>query len=311
MAVHWQRLEAEAVRDSILSRQRPFAEVRRRARSLPEHSRGSSRKDSSSSNGSHRTRRINCAAHIYTFQRRSVMLPMVEVFDGANMNESCSRRNVTTVAPQAFSLLNGELSNRDGEIPRRPSEGRQSDPKRTSKVERAFWLALGRAPSAEEREDRRIHAVATRNNSEVEVVQPERICLSGVTHAGLAQTLFVPELHRRKGWVALAEPAESRCVAGSFQSTHTQGSAFCSESEIVYFSDDAGGRQPGRYVRSETRAGEIRQHCDGLEQGEEYRSAGPLRQARLILKSPWEFKKYGRCGMDVSALYPNLAGVRR
>jgi hypothetical protein len=28
---------------------------------------------------------------------------------------------------------------------------------------------------------------------------------------------------------------------------------------------------------------------------------------RLILKSPWEFKKYGKCGMDVSSLYPNIA----
>jgi hypothetical protein len=28
---------------------------------------------------------------------------------------------------------------------------------------------------------------------------------------------------------------------------------------------------------------------------------------RLILKSPFEFKKYGQCGMDVSELFPNLA----
>src|SRR5437899_4959205 len=28
---------------------------------------------------------------------------------------------------------------------------------------------------------------------------------------------------------------------------------------------------------------------------------------RLILKSPFEFKKYGQCGMDVSDLFPNLA----
>src|SRR5438309_11242756 len=28
---------------------------------------------------------------------------------------------------------------------------------------------------------------------------------------------------------------------------------------------------------------------------------------RLILKSPFEFKKYGQCGMDVSDLLPNLA----
>jgi hypothetical protein len=29
---------------------------------------------------------------------------------------------------------------------------------------------------------------------------------------------------------------------------------------------------------------------------------------RLILKSPWTFKKYGQCGMDVSELFPHLAG---
>src|SRR5262245_6562205 len=28
---------------------------------------------------------------------------------------------------------------------------------------------------------------------------------------------------------------------------------------------------------------------------------------RLILKSPWTFKKYGQCGMDVSELFPHLA----
>ena len=28
---------------------------------------------------------------------------------------------------------------------------------------------------------------------------------------------------------------------------------------------------------------------------------------RLILGSPWEFKKYGQCGMDVSDLFPHLA----
>ncbi len=86
---------------------------------------------------------------IYTFQRRSVMLPMVEVFDGANMNESCSRRNVTTVAPQAFSLLNGELTNREAKyFAARVVE--EVGPDRAKQVDRAFWLALGRAPSGKE-----------------------------------------------------------------------------------------------------------------------------------------------------------------
>jgi cytochrome c553 len=47
---------------------------------------------------------------IYTFQRRSVMNPMIEVFDGANMSEVCSRRSATVVPTQAFPLLNGDFT---------------------------------------------------------------------------------------------------------------------------------------------------------------------------------------------------------
>ena len=46
---------------------------------------------------------------VYTFQRRSVMNPMIEVFDGANMSEVCSRRSTTVVPTQAFSLLNSDF----------------------------------------------------------------------------------------------------------------------------------------------------------------------------------------------------------
>ena len=102
--VHWQRLEAEVVRDSILS-------VSGRLQksdggpgvflNIPEDvAEGFEFFKWFPSDEKDQLRRT-----IYTFQRRSVMLPMVEVFDGANMNESCSRRNVTTVAPQAFSLI--------------------------------------------------------------------------------------------------------------------------------------------------------------------------------------------------------------
>ena len=50
---------------------------------------------------------------IYTFQRRSVMNPLVEVFDGANMSEVCSRRSSTVVPNQAFSLMNSEFMNNE------------------------------------------------------------------------------------------------------------------------------------------------------------------------------------------------------
>jgi hypothetical protein len=147
--VRWQRLEAEVVRDSILS-------VSGRLQksdggpgvflNIPEDvAEGFEFFKWFPSDEKDQLRRT-----IYTFQRRSVMLPMVEVFDGANMNESCSRRNVTTVAPQAFSLLNGELTNREAKyFAARVIE--EVGPGKPKQVERAFWLALGREPSAQEK----------------------------------------------------------------------------------------------------------------------------------------------------------------
>src|ERR1051325_3902810 len=38
------------------------------------------------------------------------MNPMIEVFDGANMSEVCSRRSATVVPTQAFSLLNSDFT---------------------------------------------------------------------------------------------------------------------------------------------------------------------------------------------------------
>lgn len=88
---------------------------------------------------------------VYTFQRRSVVQPFMETFDVANMSASCSRRNTTTVAPQALTLLNGELVN--GEAPhfaRRVIGEAGGD--RPAQVDRAFWVALGRMPSPHERD---------------------------------------------------------------------------------------------------------------------------------------------------------------
>ncbi len=91
---------------------------------------------------------------IYAFQRRSLVMPMMEVFDAANMSESCSRRNVTTVAPQAFALLNSEFVNREA----RYFGGRVKElagPDRDRQIDRAFRLTLARPPSASELEKAR------------------------------------------------------------------------------------------------------------------------------------------------------------
>ncbi len=87
---------------------------------------------------------------VYTFQRRSVVNPMLEVFDVANMNVSCSRRNLTTVTPQALTLMNGELVHRES----RHLAGRvlrEAGPQPDQQIDRAFLLALGRPPSESEK----------------------------------------------------------------------------------------------------------------------------------------------------------------
>jgi hypothetical protein len=91
---------------------------------------------------------------IYAFQRRSVMMPMMEVFDGANMSESCSRRSVTTVAPQAFTLLNGQLTTTEAShFATRLIE--LAGPDRDRQIEKAFTLALARKPEPAEVEKAR------------------------------------------------------------------------------------------------------------------------------------------------------------
>jgi hypothetical protein len=88
---------------------------------------------------------------IYTFQRRSVMNPMIEVFDGANMSEVCSRRSATVVPTQAFSLMNGEFMNTEAKrFADRVIES--VGPDRKKQVDLAFQLAIGRLPSAQERD---------------------------------------------------------------------------------------------------------------------------------------------------------------
>src|SRR5204862_6406171 len=55
------------------------------------------------------TEEENCRRAIYVFQRRSLTFPLVDVFDGAAMSQSCPVRAETTVASQALALLNGEF----------------------------------------------------------------------------------------------------------------------------------------------------------------------------------------------------------
>ena len=146
--MNWQRLDSEALRDSILhlsGRLNPapggpgiFFEV------PDDVARGFEFFKWFPSTEEERRRRS-----IYHFQRRSVLPPMAEAFDAPNLSASCSRRQATIVAPQALTLLNGELT-RTGAAhlaARLAKEGSTGEERLT----RGFQLVLGRGPTETER----------------------------------------------------------------------------------------------------------------------------------------------------------------
>jgi hypothetical protein len=150
--VPYRRLAAEAVRDSILAVSGQldrrlygptmYPEVPRAA--LEGHSDPDKVwKASSEREAARRT--------VYAHVKRSLLVPLVEVLDGCDTTRSTARRNVTTVAPQALTLYNGEFVNRQA----RHLAGRlarEAGPDPGAQVDLAYRLALCRPPTAAERD---------------------------------------------------------------------------------------------------------------------------------------------------------------
>jgi len=85
---------------------------------------------------------------VYLYVKRSFPLPMLTTFDAPDTAASCARRDSTTVAPQALTLINGEFSVTQAD--RFAERARKLNPQDPIA---AIWnLALGRAPTAAERQ---------------------------------------------------------------------------------------------------------------------------------------------------------------
>ncbi len=92
---------------------------------------------------------VNSARSIYLVNKRSLRNPMLETFDQPESNLSCGRRQVSTVAPQALTLLNSEFAmlTADAFATRVANE---VGPTQESQVHRIFLLALQRTPAPDE-----------------------------------------------------------------------------------------------------------------------------------------------------------------
>jgi mono/diheme cytochrome c family protein len=87
---------------------------------------------------------------IYAFEKRSMLVPLLETFDFNNTVMPAGARSVTTVAPQALMLLNDEFLQGQAEA-FAARVAVEAGPDRLKQIELAYRLALGRDPVDSER----------------------------------------------------------------------------------------------------------------------------------------------------------------
>ncbi len=87
---------------------------------------------------------------VYLQVKRSMSLPMLQIFDAPDTSRSCARRESSTVAPQALAMMNSDFALREAqafaERLRRETDGRPE-----SLVNAGWLLAMSRSPTSLER----------------------------------------------------------------------------------------------------------------------------------------------------------------
>ncbi|MBI2946839.1 MAG: DUF1553 domain-containing protein [Verrucomicrobia bacterium] len=144
--VPYRRLEVEAIRDSVLTvsgRLNPAMFGPPMFPSIPAQAIESNTDKQSvwkASDPIEQSRRT-----VYAFIKRGLVVPMLEVLDLCDTVNSSARRQVTTVAPQALTLFNGEFVNEQARHFAARLQ-REAGADTTKQIELAWRLALCRPP---------------------------------------------------------------------------------------------------------------------------------------------------------------------
>ncbi len=126
---------------------------------------------------------------VYLFVKRSVLHPLMEGFDAPDATQSCERRLPTNVPTQALMLMNSDfMHDQAGYLAERLQAEGGAEPQ--ARVERGYWLVLGRPPTETEsklalrfiEEQRQFHAQRP---------QPERSAWTDFAHVLLNLNEFV------------------------------------------------------------------------------------------------------------------------
>ena len=150
------RVDAESLRDRLLSVTGEL-DLRMGGPSFypvmaPEVLEGFSQKDKAwkASPANERKRRS-----LYMMTKRHLLWPLMTAFDFPNTERPCGKRDVTTVAPQALSLLNNTFVHERSE--RLAKDAMLASGQLDSQIQLAWRRALGRAPNAQERQWAKTH----------------------------------------------------------------------------------------------------------------------------------------------------------
>jgi hypothetical protein len=86
---------------------------------------------------------------VYAYVKRTLLVPMLEVLDLCDVNQTTERRVTTSIAPQALILYNGQFVNEQAAAfaARLLREGGDSSEKQ---IDLAYRLALARPPKPDE-----------------------------------------------------------------------------------------------------------------------------------------------------------------
>ncbi|MBI84820.1 MAG: hypothetical protein CMJ81_16630 [Planctomycetaceae bacterium] len=150
------RLEAEAIRDSLLAISGRLSLLRYGPGVFPSLPPGLDElrkpvRQYSAAWDSNETAEDTCRRSIYTFQQRSLPSPLMASFDAQVVNKSCPRRSVTTTPLQALSMMNGTLVSQSAAALARRIE-REAGPDNRDQIVRLFELVFSRPPLPDELE---------------------------------------------------------------------------------------------------------------------------------------------------------------
>ncbi|MDQ6700574.1 MAG: DUF1553 domain-containing protein, partial [Acidobacteriota bacterium] len=149
------RLEAEELRDTILSVSGELSEDAGGPGTFPDINEGVANQPQQimgtlmPAYRASPTRRERNRRTIYTFQKRNLTNPFVDVFNGPSLDESTDRRLASTVPTQVFALFNGEFTHNMALAfaARIEKLGNNAD----GKIDAAFESAVNRLPTDPER----------------------------------------------------------------------------------------------------------------------------------------------------------------